>query len=337
MKTKTKNLSKIMKTVSLVILMLLSLTIVQIYAADTDTIDGTVTVGNAIPGIDTIVYVDSVGSVETNYDPDDTTIYGVKVTISDTNTLADIKNVTFYLYEDGTHNADYADVPANGYDLINISWTESTGTWETLQQGSNTLWTEQTSVDPGVASGLGTFDFIFRFDISKVAWADTTWNASVVVFDDQEATNSTGGVGFVEMNSYFELDIVELTFTWGTVSTNDKNVTWVANRTVDFFNNAAAEITVAGSDLTSGGESDVDIALLDIVIFDADGVASGTDNFWIRNIATIGVGSWDAIGRMTLDTSPTQLTIHAWFNENGDLVPGPTYDITLTFLVRADT
>jgi len=139
------------------------------------------------------------------------------------------------------------------------------------------------------------------------------------------------------MNSYFELSITDLTFAWGTVTTSQQNKTMIANRTIDFWNNEAAEILFNGSDFTAGGEADEDLEAQNMIVWDEDGVAGGANSAWFRNTPTVGLGTWNAIARQTDDTSQNSYTIHAWFCENGHLTNNVEYDVTLWFQIRADT
>jgi hypothetical protein len=297
----------------------------------------TVTVGNAVPEPSSIEYVNAAYATETNFNPDDTTIYGINTTISDDNTIADIANITWYFYENGNHSTDYNTTGTTGYDLIWIRWNESSDSWS-ISQGALTLWTLQSPVDPGAASGLSSFEFTARFDISKVAYADTDWNVTVEVYDDTGAWNTTVAGSFVQMNNYFEIAWSVNTFAWGSVTALSTNNTMSANRTVDYYNNAQAEFVLNGSDFTAGGEADEDLETQNMVMWDEDGVEGGTNNFWLRNTQQIGNGTWDNFARkINGDASPSSLTIHLWFNETGDLTPDIEYSITVWVELRANT
>lgn len=328
--------NKIIKNILVIgLLFFASLSISIVLAADTDSAAGTVTVGNANPTIESVKYVDSAYSVVTNFDPDNTNIWGINVTVGDANTLADLKNVTFYFFDDSVHSSDWSTASPTGNDLITASWVESTDVWS-INQGSFTEWTLQTPQDPGTASSLTTYDFTFRFDMSRATFAETDFNATVRVYDDVDAVNTTAASSFVQVNNYFELAWSVSTFAWGSVTASSTNNTMLANRTISFFANTQWELLTNGSDLTAGGETDVDLETVNAVIWDENGVEGGTDNFWLRNTQAIGTGTWDNQARMT---SETQLTrdLHFWFTDTGDLTINVEYDITIWVQVRANT
>ena len=321
--------------VALIIILAISSTAIMVHAQSaTDSATGTVTVGNAAPTVASVEAVDASYSLVTAFTPDNTAIFGINATVTDSNTLSDLSYVTFYLYDNSIHSGDYNVASPNGYDLITLNWTESTDSW-VLNQGSFTEWTEQSSVDPGTASGGSSFEFTARFDISRAAYADTDWRFSVTAVDDQAASNTASVGSDHEMEVYFEISWSASTFAWGSVSTSSSNNIMLANRTLTIRANTQWELQLNGSDFTAGGEADEDLQTQDMVTWDEDGVVGG-NSFFLRNALTTGLGTWDNQARMTATETPFSRDIHLWFQETGDLTPDVEYSITVWVVLQAN-
>lgn len=305
---------------------------IMVFAQDSDSATGTVTVGNSAPTATSVEYVSSTYSIVTAYDPDNTAVWGVNFTLTDANTLSDIDNVTVYLYDDSVHSGDYSSVSPNGYDLITLNWVESTDTW-VLDDGAFTEWTESTSVDPGTAYAGTTFEFTARFDISRGAYADTDWRATVIVYDDQMATDTTSAAGTVTMNVYLAISWSSSTFAYGSVTALSANNTMVANRTLTIYANAQWELRFQATDFTAGGEPDVDIATVDTLVWSEGAVANTGNSAWVRNVETTGLGTWDNQARMSATETPFSRDVHLWFTDTGDYTADVEYSVTVTMWV----
>ena len=285
---------------------------IAILGATEDSAVGTVTVGNSAPTVDDTpdIVNAAYGSVSA-IDPDDSTIFGVNITISDGNTLADLDNVTFYIYDDSQHGGDYDSASASEF-LTKVVWEESTDVWSITQEGSQ--WNENSPQDPGSASSATSYEFCFRFQASKATRADTDWNVTVHVYDDQEATDNGTRGSFFTVNNYFEISWDVGTFAWGTVAQDVTNDTMVTNRTITIYANAQWEITVSASNFTSGVETPVNCSEHNIIILDADGVEGGTDAIWVTNATLDGPGDWNNQAPMDSETGFTR-TSFFWFND----------------------
>jgi hypothetical protein len=309
-------------------------TAITVYAQSaTDSATGTVTVTGAAPTVSGIELVDSAYSTVTTVTPDNTLIFGINATVADTNTLADLANVSFYLYDNSIHSGDFASASPNGYDLMHIWWNESNDIW-TLDQGAFTEWTIQTPQDPGTGSGLTSYEFTARFDISRAALADTDWRCSAIAYDDGGATDtdSIGSDQTMEIN--FEISWSASTFAWGNVAALSTNNTMTVNRTLSIYANSPWELQINGSDFT-GSQPDEDLETQDMVMWSEVETEGNANSFWLRNTLATGLGNWDAQSAMASETAISR-EIHLWFNEGGHLVADNEYSITVWVVLQSD-
>ena len=130
---------------------------------------------NAPPIVSGVQFVDASYSLTSTLTPDDSTIFGVNVTLQHSSNIDWIKNVTFYIFDDSVHGSDWLSATPDGVLLTAITWTETSDSW-VIDQGSMTQWTMQSPIDPGSSYGGDTTVLVARFDISKAATYDTDWN-----------------------------------------------------------------------------------------------------------------------------------------------------------------
>lgn len=307
----------------------------KIDAATTANSDGSFQI-DAAPVPSGVDFVDSTYITTSSLDPDDTTIFGVNFTISHSATLENLQNVTVYVYDDSVHGTDYNSVSANGLQLISLTWIESTGIW-TLDQGSFTEWTEQTSIDPGIASALTSFTFTARFDISRTARYDTDWNATVEVYDDTDDFAADSEVSFVTMNTFFDVAFSGGTFSWGVLIQEGSSNNTHGALSLTVYANAAWELLLEQTDWTASAESPVDAELEDIAAWDDDGSNGGVSS-WVRNTPTIMLGTWDNQSPKAVETS-TELdrNVYIFLNPQTLFAGGKTWTATFTVTIQADT
>lgn len=340
---KTKQNGKKLK-VAILLLFSFSLATIQVYnvLADSEiTLTGTVQIGNAPISVTSVEIVNSTYDVVTSWLPNNTDIFGVNTTVSDANTLLDLKNITWYIFDDSVHGQGGADdwnsLAPNGYDLITVSYNESDDLWS-IDQGAFTHWTIQDGVgDDCTDVGCGTvstFEFSAQFDISYAALAATDMNVTVIAYDDSESTDSDVSSLFT-MSSFFVVTVDDNTILWGTVdSLSFNNTADPNNRTITISANADFEIQLKADDMTASAESDVDLDLIDAVTWDEDGVVGG-NSFFFRNTYTTGLGTWDAQSALGSETNVTRL-IHFWFTDTGDFASGKTWTCIMYVLLQAD-
>ena len=342
MKLKTKN----GLFLPILLLMGFSLLLGNLYfamAANEVTITGTVTIGNASPTAASVEIVNSTYHIVTSWLPNNTDIFGVNVTISDSNNLADIYNITWYIFDESVHGDsggnDWDSAPATGYDLTIVTWNESNGLWS-IDQGSFTEWTMQNGtgddcVDVG-CSTVTTFEFSAQFDISYAAFADTDWNATVIVYDDQDATDTAVSGSVFTMSNYFSITIDNSAQVWGTVASSSTNNTATTNRTISITANAQWELRIRADDMTASAEPSVDLDTVDAVVWSDTAIEGQATSLWFRNSYVTALGTWDNQARMTTETALTR-TYHAWFTDTGDFAPTKEYTCLMYVLIQANT
>jgi hypothetical protein len=308
---------------------------VMVESAD-DSAAGEVAVGNSTPVVSDVKLVDNTYSEVTNFDPDNTNIFGINATVVDSNLLTDLANITFYLYDASTHDSDFDSASPNGNTLVTFTWNESNDNWA-LDQGAFTEWTFQTPQDcTGSCDSLTTYDFTARWDASRAFYASTDITLTVRAYDDQGANSGFINITTRQSNNYFELAYNDSTFNWTTVSTGSVNNTIQdGNLSISFYANTNFELRLNATDMTAGGEPNVDLDTVDAVTWDEDGEVGG-NSFFIRNSYTVGLGTWDGQTAMASETALTR-DCHFWFSDTGDFAADKLYTLSNLWIeLRAD-
>lgn len=304
--------------------------VVDVKGATDDSATGSFTI-DSTPTVTDVQFVDSVYDLTSTLTPDDSTIFGVNFTVTHNGQMSDLLNVTVWVYDDSVFGSTYQSASPNGLQLIRGKWIESTDTWS-LDDGSFTEWTEQSSIDCGSASSATTYDFCFRFDISKSARYDTDWNVSVGVFDDDDDSYLNAETGLVTMAKYFSISFSSATFSWGTVQAITVNNTH-GSLSVDVRANANWELEIGGSDFNT---TLVDIEGQNIVALDEDGSNDGASQ-WIRNTKTaVTAPSWDNETPLS-DETPVTRNVYIFLSTGSYFDEGSYYEIVVTIWIQAQT
>lgn len=205
----------------LVLTLMFSLLVPYALAGGSDTSDGTATVTSATPAITSPELWNMIETVDGNNTAlTVSTEYHVNATIADANTMADLKNVTFLIWYNGTGGVarDAADAQRNHY---TFTWVESTDTWACPLAAGYIVQTNCS--DPGTAGVGSSYEFRLAFKLSKVGnysngGTYTGWQINITVYDDSlnggTFGEGTGGRLQFGVASYFQLDIVDGTHTW---------------------------------------------------------------------------------------------------------------------------
>jgi hypothetical protein len=322
-----------------IIFFLFLLTISIVSGAQTDSATGTVSI-NAIPVLSGVNFTNATDFTVIS------TIYpfgyaAVNFTLDHSATIADIGNVTIRIYDDSQHGALWDTASPDGLQLVEFRWNESDDQWTVTDQGSFTLWSVNNteSIDPGASSSSTSFEFSMIFRPSKAARYDTDWNVSCRVFDDSPTpdTDEDSETGLVTMAAYFEVSHSTSEYTWGEVEENTVNASITPDTlTVDVISNIQWELSILGSDFTANGESDIDLDVTDCLAWDFDGVAGGTDNFWIRNTATIGTDNWDNQSPLSTESAVSR-NVKILFSDGGNFAAGKQWNVTTTVECQANT
>lgn len=274
-------------------------------------------------------------------DPDDTTWQRVNVTVSHSAGITDLLNLTFWIFDDSVYGSNYNTSVGDGSQLVQFLWDEASDTWSVSDQGSFSQWSidDGASDDPGTGSGLTSFEFSVRFQISKAALADTDWNVTVHVYDDDGTPEIAYGSEstLVNMNDYLESAYSVTTFSWGNdIQPSSSNNTHDALTINTIYANTQWEITLSASNFTASGETDVTPETNDIISWDDDGSEGGAESKWIRNSTAIMLGTWDDQAPMS-DESGFSRTVYIFLNPGALFVVGKTWSVIITVTLQANT
>ena len=332
------------KYISIATLLLFSLSLVayQAYAVDELIITGTVTIGNAAPTASSLEYVDSSYTITASMLPNNTDIFGLNVTINDANTMQDLKNITWYFYDHSVHSADFNTTGATGYDLVVITWVKTNAEWD-IDQGAFTHWTIQNNTgddcDDVGCDTVTNFEFSARFDISYGVLSDTDWNSTVRVWDDTEDEDDTAASGLVTMSNFFALTADVNPVQWGsggTVTSLSTNNTIDTNSTITITATFNWEIQIKADDMTAGGEPDVDLDLVDAVVWSEGELEGTTLSLWFRNGYVTALGTWDNQAAIGSEANTTR-QYNVWFTDTGDFAAAKLYTCIMYLLLQANT
>lgn len=296
--------------------------------ATVDSSTGSFTIDSA-PTVTSVQFVNAGYGLTSTLTPDDSTVFGVNFTVTHNGQMSDLLNITLWIYDDSVYGATYNTASPDGLQLIEIGWTESTDVYA-IDQGSFTEWTEQSSVDCGSASGVTTFDFCFRFDISMSARYDTDWNVTVAVFDEDDDYDFTAETGLVTMAQNFDMTFSSATFSWGSVQSNSINNTHGA-LSVDVRANTDWELLINGSDFNDTN----DIEAQDIVSLDEDGSNDGASQ-WIRNTrADVTAPSWDNESPLA-DETPVTRNVYIFLSTGAYFAEGQAFELTVYVWIQVN-
>ncbi len=202
--------NKILRFLTIFIVFTLLLLIPIGYITGEDSTGGGVTINNASASISSVVIPSSV---------DVDTFFFINASVSDSNTLNDIANITYYIYNLNDSSWDGADDITEHY---TITYINSTDTFTSNPSGY------VDSVGSIVPSDktLVTGDYKAKFNFSTVAhYVGYYWYVRVEV-KDGEGSDVTTSSAF-SVNKYFSVDITDASFSFGsiTVPSTDRPIT----------------------------------------------------------------------------------------------------------------
>lgn len=263
-------------------------------AASEGSSEGTATILSATPAITSPELWNEAEDTDKNSsDLTVNTEYHLNFTIGDSNTLADLKNITIRIWHSSEATENDTDAQIDHY---SVTWVESTDTWACLPSG----YIDDTDCeDPGTASGLTSFEFRCAFDLSKVANHTTTgsdtWKISIFVWDDSDNADSEKTLMF-DVTFYAEISITDTTHAW-------------SNLVPGYTNNV------------TDGDGDIDITVISNANYDVEAQGNQSalinqyaDEIQIGNITlhkdTLGSSipltvSWADVVGLTGQTAPT--------------------------------
>lgn len=283
--------------------------------------------GNSSDGSATIPSTDpSITNLELWNEAEDTdknntalvvnTEYHANFTITDGNTLADLKNITILIYDDTGSTWDDSDAEIDHYTM---TWVESTDVWDTSSYVD-----DADCKDPGTGYGETSFEFTLSFDLSKVATyrATPTWKMNITVWDDSENSDTDTTIMF-GIAFYQEVNVVDTTHSWTNINpgTNNQTLSTPADHKIDItvIANAAYDVQAQSnaSNLVSGSDT---IAISNVRIYGADTLTSSAS----LTTSYADVGGLTSQSATTAEASPASHELWLWLTVP-DGTPSGTY------------
>ena len=213
----------ILATLALMLLMFMIAPISFADTEDTGTSDGTATVGNSAPTITNLdLCVSGSSSVnDTAIDPQ--TTYISNFTITDANTVADIKNVTWVIFEETAADWDSADANASHY---TFKWDQDTNVFSETGPGTSDDHLVQGSCSSPASntSSTGVVQLGFKLNaIAKYNATTTSWEINATLWDAADSDTETQL--FFGVNFYSELTVDDSTHGWTGLTAGNTNST----------------------------------------------------------------------------------------------------------------
>lgn len=230
-------------------------------AADNGTVTCNFTTSNGAPTVDNVAISSST------LNPGST--YNITVTVTDTNTVNDVDNITVYLYwdDDGT----YADPTpsADNRTFAILEWIKTGDAYAMDAAHSGSTWA-LTGTSPTMT--LSTANWVFHVTVSKVAkesLVDDEWHINAHVNDgtsEAEGHNEAAN----QVSWYGEITVATSEIDWGAMATGTDNVqsaaisaTYIANGTYDQQVSASATWTGPATVALepAGGPGDAELSI----------------------------------------------------------------------------
>jgi len=206
---------------------------------------------------------------------DPQTEYVIRVTVNDSNTLADIENIKVTLYYDADGTYAYGEVPdtADNNTCAIMTWTNSGDTWTISPNAAGTTWSIEADCSRPALT-LSSGDFLFHFTPGKVARENAgsdMWHACAEATDDSGSNWYYNADENLSINWYGELTGLSGTASFSTVSIGCDNITsgdiaatYISNG--DFYEQARATTSWTGPATltldTTGAPGDAEFSLL---------------------------------------------------------------------------
>ena len=291
---------------------------------------------NAAPSLSGVDYQTDGYSPTGTLTPDASTYFRLNFTISHSATMADLDNVTIWMFDDSIYGATYNTSAANGFNLTEFTWIQSTSTYSVSDQGALTGWTVDNDTSDHPATTDTSFTFSMRFRLSKACRYCTDFNASVHVYDDDEEADYASESGLVTVNQNFEITYSASTFSWGSAVLENSNNNTHGALTLTVLSNDQWQISINATDFNATGESDVDIEAQNILAWDEDG-SNGDTSQWIRNTQAACLGSWDNQISMTHNETGFQRNCYFFLSPGTYFAYGKQWNTTVTVYAEANT
>jgi hypothetical protein len=261
------------------------------------------------------------------------TEYHLNFTVSDANTMADLKNVTIIAWDNRGQLVTDADSERYHYTWTYVNTTDA---WA-CPLSANYIITENYSDPNPAALTAGSFEFRLAFKLSKVAnYSNTShdgWQFNITVFD-AALNQGTYGVGMggrtqFGVASYLAITITDVTHSWSAApNTADNALTGDGHVDFTSLTNRVWKAQVYGStNLTKGGDI---IGLYNVTQYGSNDVGSSVPLTFSYADVT-GITSQAA---PTAEASPTAVGVWLWLDIPTG-TPAGDYVYTLNIQIAA--
>jgi len=235
------------------------------FAGDEEkTSSGSATVGNAAPTVTNPMLHNVAGTSDLNNTAlTVNTEYHVNCTITDSNSLMDILNITWYVFDGSSTTYASSDANATHY---TFKYLNSTDTWSEVGPGpSNAHIVTGSCSQPGTKTGTsGTYHLAFKLALTaNYTTVTTQWKVNITVYDAAAASGNVQTVMFA-VNAYYLLSLTDTTHAWTGLAAGDTNKTLTTpvdgslDMTVTSNNNFNLQCKGSG-DLTSSESNTIPI------------------------------------------------------------------------------
>jgi len=312
-----KQTRKLLATIAIVIFCL-GLTIPTALADSSGTSTGTATVTSPAPTISSVELWNMIEDTnKNNTSLDSSNIeYHLNFTVSDANTMADMKNATIIAWDNRGQAVTDADSQRYHYTW---TWVNLTDTWACPLAAGYIVGANCSDPNSGSLTA-GLFEFRLAFKLSKVANYSNGgtydgWQFKITVFDAalNQGTYGVGTGGRTQFGvaSYLEISITDVTHSWSAApNTADNVVSAGGDGKVDFtaLTNRVWKAQVDGTqNLTKG--SDI-IGLYNVTQYGSNDVGSSVPLTFSYADVT-GITSQAA---PVAEASPTAVGVYLWLD-----------------------
>ena len=231
-------------------------------------VEGGFALNNGAPVVNSVaLYEHDDATTASAMDP--TVEYIVQVSVTDTNTLADLDSlyVTVYYDEDGTFNVGQVPGSGSAQDGAILKW-DALDTW-TIDDGSSTWTIETDSVDPADLAAQNTFTFKFHFkpgEVAKESVHDTDGDAEWMIYavaTDLSTATANARQETREMNWYGKISVVVDgggNVAFGPLALADANKESTNTVTATYTSNGFYDENVKADSTWSSGSNSVTLA-----------------------------------------------------------------------------
>lgn len=331
-----KNNLKVAITSLATALLILATLLPIVLAADSGTSDGTVTVTSATPTVTNLMLNTTAPANANNTALTVNTEYHLNFTVSDSNAMSDLHNVTIWMWNSGG-GASQGDSDSE-QNHLRFTWVESTDVWSEYPSAS--WWDyEANNIDPGTGDSSTSYTFRLAFDLPKVANYSNGgapydgWSVNVTAYDDSSnqgsATNVQFGVAY-----YAEISVTDSTHTFsGAPNSNDNPVSAGGDAKIDITvitnDDYHIEVKSENSTIQSAGTPADEFDVGNVTHYISDTVGSSV------SLTT----SYADLGGLTDQTAPTEEasaasgTVYLWVDIPDGQAAHSDYEYVLTIKI----